>query len=52
MSLDVLPLEDKPGDVRLCYVAKPPLSDDLDCIVGRINDFSLRYSKLPEIATD
>jgi CheY-like chemotaxis protein len=33
-----------------CYVAKPPLSDDLDRIVGRINDFWLRYLKLPETA--
>jgi CheY-like chemotaxis protein len=33
-----------------CYVTKPPLSDDLDRIVGRINDFWLRYLKLPGIA--
>ncbi len=35
-----------------CYVTKPPLSDDLDRIVGRINDFWLRYLKLPGIASN
>jgi len=30
-----------------CYVTKPTLSDDLDRIVSRINDFWLRNIKLP-----
>jgi hypothetical protein len=28
-----------------CYIKKPMLSDDLDGIVSRINDFWLRHAK-------
>src|ERR1700722_6369059 len=33
-----------------CYITKPALSDDLDVIVSRINDFWLRNIKAPPTA--
>jgi hypothetical protein len=33
-----------------CYITKPTLSDDLDVIVSRINDFWLRNLRAPPTA--
>jgi chemotaxis family two-component system response regulator Rcp1 len=35
-----------------CYITKPTRSDDLDMIIGRINDFWLRNLRAPPAAGD
>jgi CheY-like chemotaxis protein len=35
-----------------CYITKPTLSDDLDRVVDRINDFWLRHVRFPATAVN